>query len=1108
MKKYIVITLIISLSYISANSQCTIFSFAANGQSPANDTLVICAGDAVDFTSSGSCGVLMSNDFNGQTLGTGWSSQCNPQFNNPCDPSPNTPPDPYLWVGSSVTQPRRLTTNPYVVTTACQVCFDMDYATQSDPSPCEGPDQSNEGVHLQYSTNGGATWTDINYWDPGTGYVPQLIAWDNYCESVPINGNNVQFSWYQDVGSGSGYDHWGLDNVEITCPMSTGVVWSHGPTVENPPTINPIVSNWYTVTYIDTASGAFTSDSIYIKTLQFPSATFSSTSPICVNGSSSVNYTGTGTSTSNYTWDFGTGTAVPGTGQGPHTISWAAIGTYDIILSVDNGGCASPPDTVRVVVNPLATAVISGNPTICGGNAALQVDFTGTGPWDFVYTDGVSNITVNNINSTPYTLVVSPTAPTTYTLVSVSDSDCGAGTVSGQADVVFYPLPTATISGSQSICDGDNADLTFDFTGTGPWDFSYSDGTNTYTETGINNSPYTVNLGSLGISNTTYTLSDINDVNCVGASLIGYAQIEVHQIPTADFTLSALNCFGDNSDVLYTGTATSAGTYSWNFNGGDANPGVGQGPHLANWSTNGPQSVSLQVIENGCTSTIVSQQVTNPDDIVLVINGQGLLCNGDGTGEITINAMGGTVSGDYNYTWNVSGNTNHIENLDAGIYHVTVTDDNSCVEIQNITIEEPNVLVVQTPVDLYLCNGRSTIITADVTGGTTPFFYDWDGQAGGGTFTDTPTEDNSYTVIVTDVNGCSDTSSTNVFVSEPVSMQLISNKDTLCPGDNAIITAIINSSAGGPYTLSLLNGTLVSTPFEISTDTTDLVIVNILDGCGSEDADTIEFNFHPVPEIDFSPNLFNGCQPLVVKFNQNTPYIDGQTYLWDFDNNQQDNVSDEYSPEHTFKESGMFDVSLTITSDKNCKTRKTVSNLINVYEKPIADFIAEPEVVSLIKPEIFFENLSTSTDTCYWNFGSGDTSNAVNPVHYFTESGEIDVELLITTFQGCKDTVMEKIIVEDPITFYAPTAFSPDGDGINDVFKIYGTGINKDNFELYIFDRFGEIIYFTDNIKEGWNGKSKNGSLESQTGTYTWLCSYKDIQDNDRKQTGNVILLK
>ena len=665
----------------------------------------------------------------------------------------------------------------------------------------------------------------------------------------------------------------------------------------------------------------------------------------------------------------------------------------------------------------------------------------------------------------------------------------GIGCVSDSVYLSTPPLVVST-SNDTTICDNDTAVIT----AYGGGNYNWDNGLGT-------NQSYNVNPHST----TTYHVTVSNSHGCYDIDSI---TVTVTPLPTADFTLSNINCFSDNCIVTYTGNALQSATYNWDFSGGVASPGTGQGPHQVSWSQSGNMNVSLQVTQNGCTSLLNTQSVTNPPLLTTDITSQNLLCFGDNTGYATVNVSGGTVANDYNYYWSNNIHTQIDSNLAAGIYTVTVIDDNNCSSTSTVTITQPDRLEVTSPASIYLCNGRSTIITATTTGGTPNYNYTWNGVAGGSTLIDDPRVTQTYNIIVTDANGCEDSTKTIVNVSEPVNLELISNKDSVCPGEEVQITANINSPAGGPYELSLFNQGLISTPFTVAADTLQNIIVTVTDGCGSKDTDTLHLDFYPVPEVDFSPNMYNGCQPFTVKFNQNIAYNPTYYYVWDFGDNQQDNLSYDYNPEHTFGESGSFNVSLTVRSDKGCENTKLINNLITVYPKPEAKFIANPEVVSLIKPEVEFINLSTITDTSYWNFMDGDTSNTTNPVHYFKQSGTYNVELITTSSVGCRDTVTGKVIVEDPVTFYAPTAFTPDHDGINDEFKIYATGIEKDNFLFQIYDRWGEVIFESTDINKGWNGISSGHKEISSIGSYTWVCSFIDVLGNSHRRTGVFTLYK
>ena len=204
------------------------------------DTIV--CGDHISLSAYGQGqGIAMlSENFNGGSFGTGWSSTQQVMWNNPCSPG-GADGTPHAWMGNSSPVPRVLTTNSFNLSSCASagvtICFDMMFAEQGGNAPCEGPDEPPEGLYLQYSIDNGSTWTTIHYFDPNGGYDPVFINWTNWCYPVPAVAltANTRFRWFQDADSGADYDHWGLDNVVIYCNDPTyNVVFTHDGYVAGP----------------------------------------------------------------------------------------------------------------------------------------------------------------------------------------------------------------------------------------------------------------------------------------------------------------------------------------------------------------------------------------------------------------------------------------------------------------------------------------------------------------------------------------------------------------------------------------------------------------------------------------------------------------------------------------------------------------------------------------------------------------------------------------------------------------------------------------------------------------------------------------------------------
>ena len=278
---YLILFLIIAFTNISEMyGQC-------NMQVYANQT-VICEGDSVTIWGDGGCGYLMSNDFNSGTPGAGWVATTGVDFTNPCGPGPDAI---YMWMGNNVPIPRTLTTVPFSVSTDCEISFWLRFEVQHGygGTTCEGPDLAGEGISLQYSINGGTTWTDIAYFRPdgvicpsypnttgfvtvGAGQSTPFTTWAQYNFPVPPGAAspNTMFRFRQHVYSNLDFDHWGLDMVNIVCPDSTSYGQVAGQDGFGPHTVYPTQTTTYYGIVSDTLHGNSATDSITITVIPQP----------------------------------------------------------------------------------------------------------------------------------------------------------------------------------------------------------------------------------------------------------------------------------------------------------------------------------------------------------------------------------------------------------------------------------------------------------------------------------------------------------------------------------------------------------------------------------------------------------------------------------------------------------------------------------------------------------------------------------------------------------------------------------------------------------------------------------------------------------------------
>ena len=615
-----------------------------------------------------------------------------------------------------------------------------------------------------------------------------------------------------------------------------------------------------------------------------------------------------------------------------------------------------------------------------------------------------------------------------------------------------------------SIIDTTNIDSVY-------WDFG--DPT-----TGVNNnstlfSPYHIfsDYGNFSVKLIAYISNNTDTI---------IQQLTIFQSPEVFLGNDTLICL----DSTITLDASAGFSYIWNNN---------QTTQTIDVSTQGIYSVTVSSAF-GCTGIDEIYITVSPDPIPL-ITGQLSFCSGD----FTILDVGDTYDG---YLWNTNDTSHTITVNNGGTYSVTVSDISGCSAISQVNVIENTIPELFITESIPICIGDDVDLSVLVNNGLSPYNYYWSTGEIVDAIIVNPNIQTTYWVSIIDANGCN-SDITYINVSPPLSIEidLYTSDNHICPGDKISITANITNGFP-PYFLYNENHDLISIPFFVNPyDTTDYII-SIIDQCEIESFDTIRIFTYPIPNIGISCDSVKGCEPFVVNFNST---YQAQSYNWDFGgiNNQ----SFDNNPTHIYNSSGSYDVKLSVVSDNGCKNSITAHNMVTVYDKPIAKFISNTERASIVKPIIFFNNLSSGHNLSYWDFGDGGDSYMENPSHNYQTLGVYNLNLIVESTFGCLDTAITEIIIEDEYTFYAPTAISPDFDNINDVFYVFGNGIDNKYFSLQIYDRWGAVIFESNDINNGWNGKTKDGDI-IMIGVYTWKCIYKLPDGNYVQKAGAVSVVR
>jgi gliding motility-associated-like protein len=247
-----------------------------------------------------------------------------------------------------------------------------------------------------------------------------------------------------------------------------------------------------------------------------------------------------------------------------------------------------------------------------------------------------------------------------------------------------------------------------------------------------------------------------------------------------------------------------------------------------------------------------------------------------------------------------------------------------------------------------------------------------------------------------------------------------------------------------------------------------------------------------------------GCVPFCTLINADAQYYSGGVV------NQQITIGKKIfsgkSASFCTDLPGAFEVRYSLTDSNLCKFE--VSQEIMVFEKPGADFLFSPPApLAGIDQVHFYDNSrSTNVKKFEWYFDGKDSANSFekNPVHLFQRAGKYPVVLLVENVNGCRDTIIKTIFIEDEFSLYVPDAFTPNGDGLNEVFMPVVMGVTS--YRLSIFDRWGQLIFDNKNISVGWNGEYK-GTL-CKTDVYIWKIQLEDVSGKTREFNGRVSLIK
>ncbi len=334
---------------------------------------------------------------------------------------------------------------------------------------------------------------------------------------------------------------------------------------------------------------------------------------------------------------------------------------------------------------------------------------------------------------------------------------------------------------------------------------------------------------------------------------------------------------------------------------------------------------------------------------------------------------------------------------------------------------------------------------------------------------------------------------------------------SVCPGDSSVIEFNISGGKGEAYICHETDLGMVENSF-YAYPTLEKTIFHLIasDECPSPEVSTdVEILILSIPESKIKSDVIEGCQPLTILFDLDDQG-DNNEYFWNFG---EGNYSTLKSPDHTFDKEGNYGISLKSTSPGKCFSEDFYQ--ITVYKKPVSRFFSNPEFISVIKPQVYFEDVSEVGIYSHWNFNFGKNnlenvnSSERNPMFQYPSVKEnYKVELISETEHNCSDTVYMDVEVKEEYTFFTPNAFNPNSPHEkNRYFKPYFRGMSDKDYNMVIYNRWGEKVFETNSKEVSWDGKI-NGKDYAKIGVYPWKIIYTDEKGTKHRKTGEVTILK
>ena len=664
-------------------------------------------------------------------------------------------------------------------------------------------------------------------------------------------------------------------------------------------------------------------------------------------------------------------------GSGNYSYSWSpggqitqdrtnlAPGIYCVtVTDITNGCVQSQCINISETGAPNVSAVVTPASDCAATNGAIDVTVSGgSGNYSYLWSPGAQT-----------TQDLTNLSPGTYT-VTVTDVTTGcSGLISYTVTAGSAMSLTATITNSSCSSSTGAIDLAVSG-GTGPYTYLWTNGATTQDISGLAGAIYGV------------TVTDAN--GCTENSFFTVSE-------TSAFTLSAattnINCAGGVNGAINLTVSGGSGNYTYVWSNGATTQDLSSIPA-------GTYSVSVTDVTTGCTSFDI-YTVTEPAAISLSANVTNIPCNGSGTGSIDITVSGGT--GPYNYAWAPGGQTTQdISGLALGTYTLTFSDANGCGGVYSYTVAQPTAITITETHTNVTCNGLANgAINITVSGGTAPYSYLW-APSGQTTEDRAGLAPNTYTVTVTDINGCN--SNLSVTITQPAVLSATeTHTNVTCFGVNNGTIDVTVSGGTGPFTyLWTPSGETTQDRANLAAGTYSVAITDA-NGCTTSINNIVITQPGSALTVNISPSVNITCFGLC----NGTATVNasggsgGYTYLWT-PGGQTTQTATGLCP-------NIYNVAVTDAS--GCTASATVT-IIQPGDLVASATGTDASCNGVCDGTAIATQVGGTSPFTYFWLPSGPATNTVNNLCAGT------FQVVVTDFNGCDDTASVTINEPAPITY-------------------------------------------------------------------------------------------